>query len=253
MSPTEHDLRNALHHGEGDGLDVDQLVAGGQARRRQRRVRIGSSVAAVAFVAVAATGGAVLLGHDDHKGGDTVARADRRAASQDASKQAGSAGGAAAPAPNAGGALHCPSSFPRQMLPGGGSPGQFGSGGKLFAQPVRTIVVCAYGTKQQAVDTTPPPNPGLLVFNGARARQLVASLEAAPTARLRACPTLRAVSVREFALIGVTTQGGTLRTVTVSLADPACQSMITNGTALRYAWAPPPGLAAVLDQLRPSR
>ncbi len=252
MSPTEHDLRDALHHGEGDGPDVDQLIAGGQARRRQRRVRVGSSVAAAAFVALAATGGALLLGHVHDPGSDTAAGADKRGSS--AGAVAGQASKTAAPAPreNASAAVRCPPSLPRQLLPGGGSPGQFGSGGKLFAQPVGTLVVCAYGTKRQALDTTPPPAPGRLVLSSAQAQQLVASLEAAPKLRSRVCPTVRAASVREFALIGVTAGGATLRTVTVSLTEPACQGMITNGTAVRYAWTPPASLDPLLSQVRPA-
>ena len=41
MSPTEDDLRAALRHGEGDGVDVDRLIAGAPGAAPAARVRIG--------------------------------------------------------------------------------------------------------------------------------------------------------------------------------------------------------------------
>ncbi|MDT4951126.1 MAG: hypothetical protein QOJ37_3721, partial [Pseudonocardiales bacterium] len=60
MSPTEFDLRAALRDGEGDGVDVDRVVAGGRARRTHRRSQLLSTAAVVAFVAAAGTGGALI-------------------------------------------------------------------------------------------------------------------------------------------------------------------------------------------------
>ena len=137
----------------------------------------------------------------------------------------------------------CPASLPRQLLPGGGSPGQFGSGGRLFAQPVSTLVVCAYGARP----STPAPNR--LVLTGARAQQLVDSLENAAKTRTPSCPVERTGPSRNYALIGMTAGGGTLRTVTVELAVPPCQSKITNGTAVRYSWDPPLSLSVALTRL----
>lgn len=254
MSPTEHDLRNALHHGDGhDGLDIDRLIAGGEARRAARRVRIAAAAVAVAFVAVGVTGASLVLGNDNG-GTDTANRQnlDRPAATPPDNGGQQATPGRSAPtraaSPTAGIAVgQCPSSLPRTLLPGRGSR----TGGPLFAQPVVRLLVCAYGTKQQALDESPPPAPARLVLTGDSARRLTTSLQGAPTSSARLCQTVAAATSREFALVGVTAGGRTLRTVTLSLTAPACQSTATNGTAARYAWQPPDDLATLLRALTP--
>jgi hypothetical protein len=268
MSPTEHDLRGALHDGEGDGtaaVDVDRLISAANARRAQRRVRVGGALTAAALVVVGATAIVALRGGDSSVSGDSA-----YSARSGGSSVRGAAGGAAAssvasapsvapgvssanPSAAAGAtAVRCPASLPRPLLPGGGSPGQFGSGGALFAQPVASVVVCGYGTRAQALDQTSPPAPTRLVLAGAQAQELADSLENADKNRAHVCPTTHAATADEFALYGLTATGQQLRGVTVSLTSPTCQSMITNGTAVRYAWSPPAELRSALRKLRPT-
>ncbi|HVU91285.1 MAG TPA: hypothetical protein VHC23_03580, partial [Jatrophihabitans sp.] len=51
MSPSEKDLRAALRHGEGDGLDVGQIIQRGQQARARRRTQLLSGASAAVLVA----------------------------------------------------------------------------------------------------------------------------------------------------------------------------------------------------------
>jgi hypothetical protein len=254
MSPSESDLRAALRHGEGDVPNVDVVIAGAREARAQRRGRLLSVAAVTVLVAGAATGGAVLFGGSgsndvDHGGGMRApgATPSPPEVSSTASGAAGGAGGTAA----TGSAPACPTSLPRYLLPGGGSPGQFGSTGPLFSKPVATVVVCGYGAEAQAVGHN-PSIPARLVLTGARATQLADSLENAPTQLAHVnCPDIVAGDARALAMIGVAADGSEVGTVTANLTQPACNVRVTNGTAVRYNWQPPASIQPVLITLTP--
>ena len=236
MSPNEFDLRSALHDGEGEVLDVEQVLAGAR-RRSQRRVRVLTAAAAVVVVAGVATGVAVVT-----RGSEPATDSTGNRAGPGVFRVPSSASGAASSTvgPSVATAALCPSSFPQTLLPGGGSPGQFGASGRLFAQPVAGLVVCSYRTGRAA---------GRTVFDGSSARTLAASLENAarrPTGT--ACPDVVSADSTSLAIIGVTPSGRALRTVTTTLSFPSCNVRVTNGTAIRYDWTPPAALRKSLTQ-----
>lgn len=257
MSPTEFDLRAALRDGEGDGPNVDRIVAGGRARRAQRRSQLLSTAAVVVFVAAAGTGGALLWGGNGSGGGNASDKAafgagDSRAAGQNpgapnaqptgTTANGGSVRGSADPA------VACPTSVPHLLLPGGGSPGQFGADGPLFPDPVDSIVVCSYGSPLRGAGVS----PARLVLTGQNATALASSLEnASKTRSAQPCPAIRSSDQHSLAIIGVTAAGTALPAITTTLSQPACNVQVTNGTAVRYDWAPPANLQTVLTTLTP--
>jgi hypothetical protein len=253
MSPTESDLRSSLRDGEGDVPNVNRIMAGAQAARSQRRSRILSTAAAVVVVAGVSIGGVEFARHNgngpshdrtvDTAGGAPVAAAAASGGSANgaASKAAASAA-ANVPAARSGAtsatAGHCPASFPHTVLPGGGSPGQFGASGTLFTKPVASIVVCTYGGQSSPVRS---------VFDGAPARSIASSLEDASKTPFRGmCPDYIKADAPSLAIIGIATDGTALPTVTTSLGRPACATQISNGTVVRYDWTPPASLNSAL-------
>jgi hypothetical protein len=128
--------------------------------------------------------------------------------------------------------VSCPATVPRYALPGGGSPGQFGSGGAMFDKPVSSVVVCGYRS------ATSPGTPTRLVLTGGKAAELVRSLEnAAKQPQPAVCPAHRTAG--PLAMIGVTASGAPTTTVTISTSSTDCEPTVTNGTAIRYDWSPP--------------
>jgi hypothetical protein len=266
MSPTEFDLRAALRDGEGEGVDPERLIARGRARRAQRRVRLLSTAAIAVVVAGAGVGSAVIWGdgnsnssNSSGSGGSSVKDGAANLAPHSeqstvlgrlpaAPNSVTPSGGSAA---SSGGS--CPDSLPRYLLPGGGSPGQFGADGPLFSRPVTSIVVCSYGSQLQALGENPTSNPARLVLNGSQATRLADSLEHASTTKSTyPCPTIRSPVDRELAIIGVAADGRSVGTVTASLTKPACNVQVTNGTAVRYQWQPPADLESMLLDLTPT-
>jgi hypothetical protein len=64
------------------------------------------------------------------------------------------------------------------------------------------------------------------------------------------CP---ASATEDFAFVGIGAGGARLGTVTVTLSETAdCASTLTNGTAARYGWTPPPDLKSRLFALTPN-
>lgn len=254
MSPSESDLRAALQHGDGDGLDVDHVVFAARARIAERRMRIVSGTAIVLVIAGAGVGGTLLA----RTGGSSVKNGSNAAAG-------GAADNAkphpAAQSPANGGqgggrsvysyaAVPCPRAMPQYLLPGGGSPGQFGASGALFSKPVASVVVCAYGdTASKPVGKT--VQPGRLDIGDGQAKQLAQSLESAPKT-----PTPTGCSegqqTHELAIIGLAADGSRVGTVTASLNTSTCGQQVTNGTAIRYGWTPPSALKSVLLALKPA-
>lgn len=230
MSPSEFDLRAALHDGEGDVPDASRIIATVARARYERRRRIVGIGSAAAAVAVVATGITLLA-----RTGNT--------------EQAGSGGGVAASAPAFGGAGHgyagglsgarrepaspadsaaasaeraasqvpCPTTLPHLALPGAGGTTQFGADGPLFSQPVAAMKVCSYGVGNQAVE-----------FSGTRAKEFADYLEQAPVSGKQDLCKLNAPS---FALYAVSASGARLPVVT---AQAGCAVYnVTNGTAVR--------------------
>ena len=262
MSPSEFDLRAALRDGEGDGVNVEKVIAGAAADRARHRTWLLSAAAAV-VVAGVGTGSAVVWGG----GSGGAPRAESAASGASRGSIPGPAGpahtttrgsvaaGPEQPAPSPTSAasvaatVACPSTYPHYLLPGGGSPGQFGSDGPLFSKPVVALVVCGYGTPQEAANLKPPARPGRLVFTGKDATRLEASLENAPKTPTPRCPAV--LTMNSLAIVGVGADGRTVGTITATLPSSRCGIAATNGTAIRYGWQPPSDLAPVLTNLTP--
>ena len=234
MSPSEHQLRAALHHGEGDGVDAGAVIARARAVRHTRRVRVASVAAAVVAVGAVGTGGALLAGHS---GNDVHASARSNAKAQAPYIQgtAHGTGGAQSSAPSG-----CPASLPQLAAPGGGGTGQFGGSDQILAQQEGSVLVCGYGAQTAAGPLTLRQS---ITLTDGRARELVVSLNAASTKP----STLLCVNQPARALaVYAASAGGALPVVTVRLD---CRGTATNGTAVRYGWQPPADLTATIDAL----
>lgn len=267
MSLNEDDLRAALHEGDSSGLDVDQLILRGRARVAQRRVHLLSGAAITVLVAAIGVGGAFLVksagGESGGSNSANAAAGDRSAPNPHAAARPSGAHGGAMGAP-AGGtlseaskadvAVRCPESMPHNLLPGGGSPGQFGAGGPLFSKPVASVVVCAYGAETKPlVIGGGATYPARLVLRDGAAKSLVTSLESAPKKPAsRLCPYIQSsAGTRDYAFIGITADRRRAGTVTTEISTPGCGAQVTNGTAVRYGWTPPPDIAKRLLALAP--
>jgi hypothetical protein len=262
MAPSEFDLRAALREGEGAGPDADLLIAAGQTRRAQRRTRLLSAAGVIIVVGGGAFGATQLGGRDGSGGGSSVAAAhggqprgpmQRLALRPNAhSNEAyGSANGGAAadvtsPAQAKLADISCPSAAPDYLLPGGGGLNSYGASGRLFARPVASVVVCAYGTTF-AMSDSPTPRPARLELAGPQAELLARSLE---LAKLKSTAASCNVVPDRFAVIGVDASGK--RDASTVSAELGCGGKVTNGTAVRYEWTPPPDLARRLQALTPT-
>jgi hypothetical protein len=264
MSPSEFDLRAALHDGEGDdNLDVEHLILRGRARAAQRRVRMLSTAAVVAVVAGAGVTGALIAGSG---GGHTTASNGARAGGGNGLGDAGIAygsgpgGGRVAAYPKAApsgiqaegasslAAVECPGEPP--VYPPS-APGSTRVAQPLFTGSVHTVVVCAYRSQFRVISRS-PATPVRLDLDGRAARRMVASLENASVAPIQgvACPYSGATT--RLAIIGVAADGSNLGTVTATLDDAACDVQVTNGTTVRYGWQPPRELSGELAALTPT-
>ncbi len=256
MSPSEEDLRAALRRGEGDPVDVDGIVAAGDAQRRRRRTRVLSTAASVVAVGgvaalvgvLAATGGSQHTSVAVHGArGDATAPTSGPShgtapagvfpQSPTSTAQPGSAGSPAS--------LACPASYPARLLPGGGSPGQFGAGSPLFARPAATIVVCAYG---DSADAGSSRAPGRLVLTGTDATRLQQSLEKASTDAPSCPPPPPGTVTPRYAFIPIDASDNRMALIS---GTSGCTGQVTNGTAVRFWWEPPAGLARTLAALQP--
>ncbi|HKC26927.1 MAG TPA: hypothetical protein VKB75_02840 [Jatrophihabitans sp.] len=256
MSPSEFDLRAALHDDDGNGaLDVDQLIFAARAHRSQRRTRILSTAAVVVAVAALGVGGGLLAGQGNSPGPTSgAAQANRDNAAASNGKAAGgsgtgfgSAGSASRQAP-AGASLSGNAGCPTTLR----SPAQASAAsGPLFSEPVQSVVVCAYNAILAPRATSQTPR-GHTVLRGAQATQLVNSLENAPTRRPQTmCPDMIRADASRFAFIGLGANGTHAGTVTTTAVNAGCGAQITNGTVTRYAWTPPSSLQPTLARLAP--
>ncbi len=267
MSPSEFDLRAALHDGEGQPVDVDAVLTRGRAQRVRRRNRLLMSAAAGVLVVGVGTAVALVRGSDGTRTGSDSAARDSRAPTQRAEVSSQAPGlaaptaypGAGGPAPSAmksTGAtssstatatvapeLACPAAAPDLAAPAGGTA----AGGPLFAAPVSTLVVCAYPGSGSVARA-----PANVVLSGRAARQLVSSLENASSEQSRQpCPTIARADARDLVLIGVTADHTRLAEVVTTLDEQPCAVRVTNGVAVRYGWSPPADLAPTLNHLMP--
>lgn len=236
MSPSEAQLRAALHEGEGQGLDAGLLIAHASRVRRERRRRINQAAAATLAVGVLGAGFTLLVGggYGDQAGGGT-------SASQRTTAAGSAAGGygpmqksprstahlrAAVPSPQFGAGsaatVSCPSVPDRIGLPAGVTPDE--AAGPLVPADATAIRACGYpgGTRARAA-----------LVQGRSATALAATVNSAPiTSRrvLRTC-TKDAPSgtVELFAVDGA---GRQAKPVVVTVACP--EAVATNGLATRY-------------------
>ena len=245
MSPSEYQLRAALHHGEGDGVDAGAVIARARAIRHTQRVRVASVAAAVVLVGGVGTGAGLLAGHSGHPTRTSAGSAAKAPALQPLSSlqqtpfavaNGGQTGGAAASVPGP----QCPATLPVLAAPGGGGTGQFGGSDQLLNQPVVSMQICGYGA--QTVSGAPSLGTSMSVGDSG-AREIAASLNNAST---RPSPFACVIQpARALAIYAISARGA-LPVVTVHLD---CRGTATNGTAVRYGWRPPADLAAAIDAL----
>lgn len=257
MSPSEGQLRAALHEGEGDTVDAGALIEHASWVRRERRRRVYMAAGAAAAVAVIGVGVASFVGGGGHR---------TESAEGATAQQQGSTAGAGAPlASRAAGGRHdaaipggqprpdvmhrrapgeCPATAPRYVLPGGGGSGQFGASGPLFTHDVKKIVVCAYPAA---------------AAQGVRRIELGAKQSADLAESLESSPASMTITGRKCA--NVDTLGGTLdlmasdangvasKPVLITLGCP--RNTATNGTAVRYVAELPRRLIGLLSIAQP--
>lgn len=230
MSPSEFDLRDALRDGEGDGLNPDVMIASALQIRRTRRTRMGAIAASVVAVGLIGAGTTQWIHstssvHAADSAGTAKTTFGAAGASMPNAADATSGGGARNPGPQPTG---CPATVPRLAIPGGGGSGLFGSGGPLFSGTVTQIRVCGY--PQGAAPTS-------VLITGNDAAALATSLNAAPrTPKNSVCP-FNSAGTGQLVLLATTADGQALPPV---VATMHCTWTVTNGTAVRYTWTPPP-------------
>jgi hypothetical protein len=257
MNASESDLRAALHSDETSGasLDVDHLMASAQAHVARRRVRILTGAAAVAVVAGLGTGlGLVANGTGSTSAAD---KAQRGAGGADSARNPAYGQSAGASAANGGSAamadaIACPPTPPIKSQVTG-KPGASGSETtSLFRTPVRTIVVCAYGSAQ-GVGPTSATHPARLVLTGASAGRLVASLPSATESKPAVmCPLSAGSDTRVFALVGIAADGSPAGTLVAVLGPNSCSRLATRENDGQVQWTPPPDLRKRLLALSPT-
>ena len=247
MSPSEHELRAALSDGEGPGLDVNAIVGNAIAYRRQRRARVLGGVSVAAIVAGIGVAGGFLISSSGN--GSSASSADgaalngtNSAATVPAAPSNGAGGGK-----NADGAVACPAALPSVKTP---APSAKNATGALFPSQVQSVVLCRYGTAANlGANVTYAANGGA-ELSGRQASDLVQSFETASSTPPGVCPHFRTQGQpQKFVVFGVNSAGTRTDPVVATVGDNPCQTVITNGTAVRYSWTPPNGLASLLAGL----
>jgi hypothetical protein len=280
MSPSEFDLRAALHDGEGDGLDADRLILAAEASRSSRRARLLSAGAVAAVVAGVSVGVGLAWPNSQHPAtsaatnqtqpqahaamGSSGTRSSSTGVTNGSIANSGGGAGAALNAPVTPGSApvrpnpyglvqaatgtgtHCPQSYP---LVGTGPKSGTAA---LFSRPVATVEVCAYATSARVTSTRNSTGPGQLILHGAQASELVSSLENAMAHQVYyPCPSPQPSAARLLAFIAFAADGSPAGTVTTVLTKPACNVTVSSTTAARYQWQPPSDLSAQLYALKP--
>jgi hypothetical protein len=255
MSPSESDLRAALRHGEGAGLNADHVLVHARAGAAQRRVRLLSAAAIFAVVAGAGVGGAFLANSGGNASDTSAAGAQNAARAPVLAPHATTGGrldaGTGGTAGRYGAAGEtCPVSFSSESAPGRSDSALRAA---VFSKPVRVVVLCAYSTSTAAAPapaaTALPASPKQLTLRGAQAAQLAGSLERASTHRRPVmCPNIRTQS-RPLVMIGYAANGSIAGMVITNLNAPACTVVFVRNGHTRYGWSPPASLTAVLGRL----
>jgi hypothetical protein len=246
MSPSEAQLRAALHEGEGDSVDAGALIAHASWVRRERRHRVYLAVGAAAAVTVIGVGVASWVGTEGRSASDSggAAAAPTRLSSGAPSGTVRHRSTVGGPASNDAVGKRapgdCPTAAPRYLLPGGGGSGQFGASGPLFTHGVAKIVVCGY-------PAAPARSARRLVLGGGQATAVAASLESAPAAMTmpgRKCANVDTLG-GTLDLLAFDANGAASKPVVITLGCP--RNRATNGTAVRYVSDLPDRLIALLS------
>lgn len=247
MSPSESDLRAALREGEGDRLDPDDIILSVRHVRARRRNMLLSAAAAVVVVGGTASGVTALV-----NSGKSPTRPASAGAPQSANAAgpnrigSNSANVPASKAPHSLGTMPgvqiIPSCRPFKSLGGQTPPGPPPSG-SLVSGPVKEFFVCAYSIAGPEPSAVPQP----VVVSGLAARQLLHSLQNLPaTSAPRDCPKIASTRGTAVRIIPITPSGRQLPAITANIGRLACDTVVTNGSAVRYGWQLPPHVAALL-------
>lgn len=262
MSPTEFDLRRALSDGEGDGVDAGLIIFAARERRARRRHAMLSAAAAVIVVGGIAGGIAALAGNSTDTGSASAAGSNSYAPNSVKAPPAGgsSEGGGADVASSAGSSAMKPQGTATNgftcarrplhlTLPGRGTPPQLGATGELLTGPVQSYRVCLTPFRMMLAQATPQSRPPLrFTVTGAAADALTASIQnASRTPKNLACPDIRTAESVVITIVPVSPSGKAEQPLVVSTPLPTCNTVITNGTSVRYNWQMPRRLQRLLD------
>lgn len=221
MSPSESELRAALHDGEGERPDPDAVIERARTARHQRRVRAGAAAASALAVAGIAVGSVVAV---NAGGSGTPAAQSTPGPTRSAAS---------------GATQGCPATVPYTS-----PPAHTSTSGSLFPRPVHSVQVCAY------VSGAHSPADIAARLTGRQATGLVLSIEqgtsgAAPGRRV--CPMFRVADAHYLVIIGIDADGATMPPVTASAAPNPCNRWITNGSTTRYGWIPPDSVGSLVQ------
>ena len=249
MSPTENDLRAALHDGEGDGVDPNRIIFRAQRERAARRSKLLNAAAAVIVVVGIGGGGAWLLaqGNGDEKASNSGAAGGGNSAALDHGTSAYGAARAPGAAPQGSSAATCPATMPRYPQPAGAASGS------LFDRPVTSALVCSYGTTT-ALSTGKAGTPTGITLTGADATALVDSLEQSKVASGQSrvmCPDYRMADEQAIAIFAFKADGSSAGSVTTVLGRPSCAVVVRSAKGVREGWTPPAQLLPAMAKLHP--
>ena len=254
MSPSESDLRAALHDGEGGSPNVDLVIMKAEVRAAQRRTRLLSAAIVVGVVASAGVGIGFLSSHSnqDEKSAMEARGSAAVPAAPRASVTAGSAGGAVGSNTGAyASAGNCPGNAYTSMS--ADSTATSGAHLSMFSTRVSTVVLCAYNAldAKQPEQRRAATQPDKVVLHGAQASQLVQSLKQAPKTRpTDPCPMVRTVS-RPLVIYAYTPAGAVAGIATTDLGVPVCNVVSFSNRDVRYNWTAPFDLAPIMGSLAP--
>jgi hypothetical protein len=256
MAPSEFDLRAALRDGEGEGINPDNVIFAVERHRARRRAALLTAATVVALVGGGAAGISQLSGGSEAGGsnaGDAMSalRAGAGAISGRGPQHGTERSAAGLPVPRASlpldqklTSIACPTGAPTYSVPQ--APQRRDAATPLFTNAVAAVVVCSYGTTFGPTSGSTTRQPGRLTLAGGKAAALARSMEKASRDPKLSCAA-HAPARAQYAIIAVSPSGDPAGP-TVS-AQTGCNGVVTNGTALRFNWSPPPDIAARLEAL----
>jgi hypothetical protein len=240
VSPTEFQLRAALHEGEGQPLQAGAIIARAEAIQDRRRKRVTSLAAAAVVVGAVSAGGALLANTgSSERNASSAGSADSGAHRAASGPEARTPSLSVPIAPPNG--LACPALPPDPGSPAAGSSARRAP---LFDEPVASITACGYASSGP---TDAERLVGSTLLTGANAEALVRSVNSAST-EVIAIPCPAPLERHSLVLLAVDPHGTPAQPVVASLD---CGGAITNGTAVRYGWTPPADLAALASRRSP--